>query len=107
MLANLAEDQEVGIAGEEHMEPITQVEATIKLKILSEFIKGKISLIPMEIILIIWRELKYLEGLIKLVRRRKDVEVHKNQVFIVHPTHAIKRISANKTHCNKTLHLVV
>ncbi len=107
MPTNLAKDQEEGIAGEKHREPITQVEATIKFKILSDFIKGKISLIPMEIILIIWRKLKYLEGLVKLVKRRKDVEVHKNQVVIVHPTHAIRKISANKTHCSKTLHLVV
>ncbi len=41
------------------------------------------------------------------MRRRKDVEVHKNEIAIVHPTHAIRRISVNKTHCSKTLHLAV
>jgi hypothetical protein len=61
----------------------------------------------MEIIFIILKELEYVKGFIKLVRRRKDVEVHKNQVVIVHPTHAIRRIYVNKTHCNKTLHLVI
>jgi hypothetical protein len=37
---------------------------------LSHFIKGKISLIPMETILIILKELEYLQSLVKLVRRR-------------------------------------
>ncbi len=36
--------------------------------------KGKVSLIPMETILIIPRELEYLEGFVKLVRRRKDAK---------------------------------
>ncbi len=43
--------------------------ATMKSKILSHFIKGKISLISMETILIIPGELEYLEGLVKLARR--------------------------------------
>jgi hypothetical protein len=56
----------------------------MKSKILSHFIKGKFSLTHVKTIIIIPRELEYLEGLVKLARRRKDVEVHKNQVAIVH-----------------------
>jgi hypothetical protein len=41
-------------------------------KILSHFIKGNFSLTPMETILIIPRELEYLEGLVKLARRKKN-----------------------------------
>jgi hypothetical protein len=52
--------------------------ASIKSMILSHFIKGKISLNPMEIILIIPRDLEYLESLVKLARR-KDVENHNNK----------------------------
>jgi hypothetical protein len=55
----------------------------------------------METILIILRELEYIKSLVELGRRRKDVEVHRNQVVTVHPTHAIRRINVNKTHCSK------
>jgi len=41
-------------------------------KITSHFIKGKISLNPMETIFIIPGELEYSKGLMKLTRRRKD-----------------------------------
>jgi hypothetical protein len=82
-----------------------EYEAFIKSKILSHFIKGKISLTPMETILIILGELEYLEGLVKLTRRRKDVESH--QVAIVHQAPIIRRVNVNKTHCSKTLHLEV
>ncbi len=77
----------------------------MKFKILSHFIKGKFYLTHVETIIVIARELKYLGGLVKLARRRKDVEVHKNQVPTVHPIHAIYRINVNKTHHNKMLHL--
>ncbi len=50
-------------------------DGNIKSKILSHFVKGKISLTPMETILIIHRELEYLEGLMKLERKRKDGEI--------------------------------
>jgi hypothetical protein len=60
---------------EGHKEMNVGNEASIKSKILSHFIKGKISLTPMETILIILGELEYLEGLVKLTRR-KDVESH-------------------------------
>lgn len=54
------------------------------------------------------KKLEYLEGLVKLARKRNlDVDVHRNQVAIVHPTHAIKRVSVNRAHRNKTLHLTI
>jgi len=101
----MVEVREEGLV-EEHMEINIGIEAPIKSKILSHFIKGKISLTPMETILIIPRELEYLEGLVKLVRR-KDVENHINQITIVHQTPTIKRISVNNTHWSKMLHLGV
>jgi predicted aspartyl protease len=61
----------------------------------------------METILIIPGKLEYLKGLVKLARRRKDVEGQRNQVTAIHSTPAIRRVSVNKTHRNKTLHLVV
>jgi len=61
----------------------------------------------METILVILGKLGYLEGLVKLARRRKDAEGQRNQVAIVHSTPTIRRVSVNKTHHNKTLHLTV
>jgi predicted aspartyl protease len=61
----------------------------------------------METILIILRKLEYLEGLVKLVRRRKDGEGQKNQVATIHSTPTIRKVSVNKTHCSKTLHLAI
>jgi hypothetical protein len=61
----------------------------------------------METIIIIPGELEYLEGLVKLARRKKDVEGQKNQVDAVHSTPTIRSISVNKTHRSKTLHLAV
>jgi hypothetical protein len=43
-------------------------DAMVRSKILSHFIKGKISLSPMETILMIPRELEHLESLVKLAR---------------------------------------
>ncbi|CAK9858399.1 unnamed protein product [Sphagnum jensenii] len=54
-------------------------ETTIKSKILSHFIKGKISLSPMETVLMIPRELEHLESLVKLVRRKKDAKTMADQ----------------------------
>ncbi len=53
-------------------------DSTVRLKILSHFIKGKISLSPMETILMIPGELEHLESLVKLARRRKDSEANEN-----------------------------
>ena len=61
----------------------------------------------METILIIPRELKYFERLVKLVRRRKDVETIQAQVATVIRTPNIKRVCINKINHSKTLHLVV
>ncbi len=79
----------------------------VKSKILSHFIKGKISLSPMETVLMIPGELEHLENLMKLARRRKDAETVTDQVSIVSPVPAIRRICVNKTNRSKTLHLPV
>jgi hypothetical protein len=83
------------------------IKASIKFMILSHFIKGKISLTPMETIFIIPRELEYLESLVKLARRRKYVENHNNQIVIIHQTPTIRRVSVNRMHQSKMLHLGV
>ncbi len=50
-------------------------ETSVRSKILSHFVKGKISLTPMETVLMIPGELEHLESLVKLARRKKDAEV--------------------------------
>jgi len=82
-------------------------ETTVKSKILSHFIKGKISFSPMEIILMIPGELEHLESLVKLALRKKDAETVNDQVSVVSPIPAIRRICVDKTNMNKTLHLLV
>jgi len=57
--------------------------------------------------LIILGELEYIESLVKLAKRKKDVEVNKYQVVIIHPIHTIRRVNVNKANCNKTHHLVM
>jgi hypothetical protein len=47
-------------------------EASVKSHIRSHFIKGKISLSPMQTILMILGELKHLESLVKFVRQKKN-----------------------------------
>jgi hypothetical protein len=59
------------------------VEVIVRSIILSHFIKGKISLTLMEIILIISSELEYLECFIKLARKWKDVEANKIKMVVV------------------------
>jgi hypothetical protein len=61
----------------------------------------------MEKNLIIPRELEYLEGSVKLARRRKDVEGQRNQVAVIHSTPVIRRVNVNKTHRSKTLHMAI
>jgi hypothetical protein len=70
-------------------------------------VKRKISLTPMETILIVPRKLEYFEGLVKLTKRRKDVETTQTQMVIVIATPTIKKVCINKTNRSKTLHLVV
>ncbi len=82
-------------------------DATVKSKILSHFIKGKISLSPMETILMIPGELEHLESLVKLARRRKDSEANENQVSMVSVVPTLRKICINKTHRSKILHLLV
>ncbi len=54
---------------------IPNQENSIRSKILSHFIKGKISLTPMETVMMIPGELKQLENLVKVARRKKDAEL--------------------------------
>jgi hypothetical protein len=82
-------------------------ETTVKSKILSHFIKGKIALNPIETVLMIPGELEHLENLVKLARRKKDAELGSDQVSVVSPVPAIRRICVNKTSRSKTLHLPV
>jgi len=79
----------------------------VRSKILSHFIKGKISLSPMETILMIPGELEHLENLMRLARQKKDSEATENQVSMVSAIPTLKRIYINKIHRSKTLHLLV
>jgi len=82
-------------------------ENSIRSKILSHFIKGKISLTPMETLMMIPGELEQLENLVKVARRKKDAEVASNQMTMVSAAPTLRRICINKTHRSKTLHLSV
>jgi len=79
----------------------------VKSKILSHFIKGKISLSPMETVLMIPGELEHLESLVKLARRKRDSETTENQVSVVSATPSLRKVYVSKTHRSKTLHLPV
>jgi predicted aspartyl protease len=61
----------------------------------------------METVLMIPGELEHLESLVKLARRRKDAETVTDQMSVVSPVPAIRRICVNKTNRSKTLHLPV
>jgi hypothetical protein len=82
-------------------------EESVQSKILSHFIKGKISLTPMETVMMIPRELEHLESLVKVARKKKDAEMTATQVSVASAVPTIRRLSINKTHRNKTLHLSV
>ncbi len=82
-------------------------DVSVKSKILSHFIKGKISLSPMEIVLMILGELEHLESLVKHARRKRDSETTENQVSVVSATPSLRKIYVSKTHRSKTLHLHV
>ncbi|CAN5966763.1 unnamed protein product [Sphagnum jensenii] len=79
----------------------------VRSKILSHFIKGKVSLSPMETMLLVPGELEHLESLVKLARRRRDSEVSENQVSMASAVPTLRRICINKGHRSKTLHLHV
>jgi len=85
----------------------TNLESSVKSKILSHFIKGKIALSPMETVLMIPGELEHLENLVKLARRKKDAELVSDQVSNVSPVPAIRRICVNKTNFCRALDLQV
>jgi len=82
-------------------------DTSVRSKILAHFIKGKVSLSPMETILMILGELEHLENLVKLAKRKKDSEATENQVSVVFAILAPRKICINKTHRSKTLHLLV
>ncbi len=82
-------------------------EISLISKILSQFIKGKISFSPMETILMILGELEHLESLVRLARQKKDSKAMDNQVSMVFAVLTFRKICINKTHQSKTLHLLV
>jgi len=82
-------------------------ESSIRSKILSHFIKGKVSLTSMETVMMIPGELEQLENLVKVARRKKDAETEGTQVSLVSASPTLRRICVNKTHKSKTLHLSV
>ncbi len=92
-----AEREEVGVSRD----------TSVRSKILSHFIKGKISLSPMETILMILGELEHLESLVKLARIKRDSETTENQVSVVSTLPSLRKICVSKTHRSKTLHLPV
>jgi len=82
-------------------------DTSVRSKILAHFIKGKVSLSPMETILMILGEQEHLESLVKLARRKRDSEATENQVSVIFAILAPRKICINKTHRSKTLHLLV
>ncbi len=70
----------------------------MRSKILLHFMKGHIFLTPMETIMRIPRKLEYLEGLVKLDKRKKDEKTSMNWVASVNYTLVVRRISVNKTY---------
>jgi predicted aspartyl protease len=82
-------------------------EESVRSKILSHFIKGKISLTPMETMMMIPGELEHLESLVKVARKKKDAEAASNLVSMVSAAPTLRRLCINKTHRSKTLHLSV
>jgi hypothetical protein len=80
---------------------------SVKLKILSHFIKGKISLTPMETVMMIPGELEHLESLVKVARKKKDAETANTQVSMVSAIPTLRRLSVNKAHRSKTLNLPI
>jgi hypothetical protein len=82
-------------------------DTSMRSKILSHFIKGKICLSPMETILMIPGELEHFDSLVKLARRKRDSETTENQVSVVSALPSLRKICVSKTHRSKTLHLPV
>jgi hypothetical protein len=82
-------------------------EGSVKSKILSHFIKGKVSLTPMETVMMIPGELEHLKNLVKVARRKKDAKAANTQVTMVLAVPTLRRMCISKTHGSKTLHLSV
>jgi predicted aspartyl protease len=82
-------------------------DVAVRSKILSHFIKGKVSLSPMETILLVPGELEHLESLVKLAQRRRDFEANESPVSMVSTVPTLRRVCINKSHRSKTLHLLV
>jgi hypothetical protein len=82
-------------------------EGSSQSKILTHFIKGKISLSLMETILSILGKLEYLESLMKLTRKKKGGSLKITNLMKPKETPIIQQICVNKSHQNKTLHLLV
>jgi DNA damage-inducible protein 1 len=61
----------------------------------------------METVMMILGELKQLENLVKVARRKKDAEAEGVQVSMVSTVPVVRRICVNRTHRSKTLHLSV
>jgi hypothetical protein len=67
---------------------IGEITNIAKSKMLTHFLKGKISLILLETITIVLGELEYLEGLVKLAKKLKDEELNKSPTllqFLLYP----------------------
>ncbi len=82
-------------------------EGSIRSKILSHFIKGRVSLTPMETVMMIPGELEQLENLVKVARTKKDAELENTQVSMVSSIPTLRKICVSKTHRSKTLHLSI
>jgi len=61
----------------------------------------------METVMMILGELKHLESLVKVARKKKDAEAASNQISMVSATLTFRRLCINKTHRSKTFHLSV
>lgn len=67
---------------------IGEITNIAKSRILTHFLKGKISLTLLETIIIVLGELEYLEGLVKLAKRLKDEKLNKSLTllqFLLYP----------------------
>jgi hypothetical protein len=82
-------------------------EESVKSKILSHFVKGKISLTSMETVMMIPGELEHLENLVKVARQKKDAKAGNTQVSMVSAAPPLRRLNISKTHRSKTLHLTI
>jgi hypothetical protein len=61
----------------------------------------------MEIIFVILKELEYVESLVKLAKSKCDESLKSIILAKAEGLMAVRRINVNKTHHNKTLHLLV